>query len=60
MMLSILLDTQIVLWWIDDNQKLNDSTIKYVKDADKVFVSDIIFEIKDCAYPRLFIMFCIF
>ena len=43
MMPSILLDTQIVLWWIGDNQKLNDSTIKYVKDADKVFVSVISF-----------------
>ena len=42
-MSSILLDTQIVLWWFDDDQKLKSPVRQYITDADNVFVSAISF-----------------
>ena len=40
---SILLDTQIVLWWIEDDQQLKTPARQYIIDADSVFVSAISF-----------------
>ena len=40
---SILLDTQIVLWWINDDPKLKASARRYIIDADSVFISSISF-----------------
>ena len=42
-MLSILLDTQIILWWINDDQKLRTSARLYITEAERVFVSSISF-----------------
>ena len=42
-MSSILLDAQIVLWWINDDQIINARTKQYITNADQVFVSVINF-----------------
>ncbi len=38
-----MLDTQIVLWWIEGDQKLKTPVRNYIAGADKVFVSTVTF-----------------
>ena len=42
-MVRILLDTQILLWWLGNDQKLKPSVRRHIKEADQTFVSTISF-----------------